>query len=254
VSNVHRLTRETRDAVDAYWAAFFGCAPDDLRRAASHVVSHVGLGDYLGVYAMTFEDAAPIVSVPPSFLDLARSAATRWTSETVSSPVDLQALLGARAGVAVGPAVVSYLEPTLDHRLTTGSDVQILLPSEPAHRTAVERLGTACTPTEWAHGGGALADTPAVGVFHEALLVAMASYEVWGGRLAHIAVVTHPAFRRRGLGRAAVARLIVHLGEQRVIPQYRTLASNVAALRVATSLGFVPYARSMAVRLHTADT
>jgi RimJ/RimL family protein N-acetyltransferase len=248
---MHRLTGETRSAVDAYWAAFFGCAPEALRRAESHVVAHVGLGDYRGAYAMTFGDAAPIVSVPPAFLDLARSAASRWNAGTVNSPADLRALLGARAGDAIGPAVVSYVDSTPDHRIASDNDVRVLLPSEAAHRTAVEQLCTACTPTEWAHGGSGLTDTPAVGVFHEGFLVSMASYNVWGERLAHIAIVTHPNFRGRGFGRAAVARLTAYLGNQGLIPQYRTLAANVAALRVATSLGFVPYARSMAVRLHT---
>ena len=251
---MHGLTSETRNAVDAYWAAFFGCAPDALRRADSHVVAHVGLGDYRGAYAMTFGDAAPIVSVPPASLDLARSVARRWNAETVNSPADLRALLGARAGDAIGPAVVSYVDPTPDHGLAADSNVRVLHPSEPAHRTAVERLSTACTPTEWAHGGSALEVTPAFGAFHGAFLVAMASYEVWGERLAHIAIVTHPDFRGRGFGRAAVARLTAYLGDQRLIPQYRTLATNVAALRVATSLGFVPYARSMAVRLDPANT
>ena len=253
-THMHHLTSETRNAVDAYWAAFFGCAPEALRRAESHVASHVGLGDYRGAYAMTFGDAAPIVSVPPDFLDLARGAASRWNAETVNSPADLRALFGARAGDAIGPAVVSYVDSTPNHRLAADGDVRVLLPSEPAHRSAVEQLCAACTPTEWAHGGSALADTPAFGVFHEAALVAMASYEVWGERLGHIGILTHPNFRGRGFGRAAVARLTAYLGDQRLVPQYRTLATNVAARRVAASLGFVPYARSMAVRLRTANT
>ena len=250
---MHRLTAETRSAVDTYWATFFGCAPDALHRSDSHVVSHAGLGDYAGVYAMTFEGGAPIVSVPPAYLDLAAAGAVSWSSQSVSSPADLQTLLGPRAGDVIGPAVVSYLDAPPNDRPPADGDVRVLRPSESAHRIAVERLGVACTPTDWAHGGATLTDTPAAGVFHDASLVAMASYTVWGGRLAHIAVVTHPSFRGRGFGRTAVARLLAEL-DHHLIPQYRTLASNVPALHVATSLGFVSYARSMAVRLRDVDT
>lgn len=251
---MRRLSSETCAAIDAYWAPFFGCLPEALHRAESHVVSHAGLGDYAGVYAMTFESAAPIVSVPPVYLDLARSSAAGWSADTVDSPADLRALLGARAGDAIGPAIVSYLDTAPNHLPPFHSGVRALLPSEPAHRTAVERLRGACGPMEWAHGGCALEETPAVGVFHDDSLVALASYEVWGERLAHIAVVTHPAFRGRGSGRTAVAGLIAHLGGQHLIPQHRTLATNAASLRIAASLGFVPYARSMAVRFQGQDT
>jgi predicted GNAT family acetyltransferase len=88
------------------------------------------------------------------------------------------------------------------------------------------------------------------GVFMGEQLVAIAGYEAWGGGIAHISVVTHPDFRSQGFGRSAVA----HLGERTIraglLPQYRTLESNQASIRLAESLGFQRYATSMAVRLN----
>jgi predicted GNAT family acetyltransferase len=93
---------------------------------------------------------------------------------------------------------------------------------------------------------------PASGVYHGNELVALAGYEVWGEMIAHIAVVTHPAFRGRGFGRCAVAHVARAALAAGLIPQYRTLESNLASIRVAESLGFslYAYATSVAVRLN----
>jgi GNAT superfamily N-acetyltransferase len=251
---MHRLRKETRDAVDSYWSAFFGCAPDALHRNDAQVFSHVGLGDYAGAYAMTFDGAAPIVSVTAEYLDRARPALGRWSTDTVNSPADLQAFLGARAGDVIGPAAISYLDPRPRLPATVNGDVRVLSPSDAAHRTAVQQLAAACRPTEWAHGGTPLEQTPAVGVFADASLIALAGYDIWGDRLAHIAVVTHPDFRGRGFGSLAVVRLIAEINEQQLIPQYRTLMANESSLRLAATLGFIQYARSLAVQLRFADT
>jgi hypothetical protein len=55
--------------------------------------------------------------------------------------------------------------------------------------------------------------------------------------------------RDRRLGRAAVQAAAVHALELGLLPQYQTLASNAAALRIAESLGFEPFAITLAARL-----
>jgi predicted GNAT family acetyltransferase len=87
------------------------------------------------------------------------------------------------------------------------------------------------------------------GVFADGVLAAAAGYEVWGETIAHIAVVTHPAFRGRGLGAAAVSRIAAEAVERGLLAQYRTLEANAPSLAIADRLGFQPYARSLAVRL-----
>jgi GNAT superfamily N-acetyltransferase len=71
-------------------------------------------------------------------------------------------------------------------------------------------LRGACDPEEWEHGGHALDDGPAAGVFVDGRLTALAGYTRWGGRLAHLSVVTHPAWRGHGFARAAVAHVATH--------------------------------------------
>lgn len=81
-------------------------------------------------------------------------------------------------------------------------------------------------------------------------LAALATYEVWGGRLAHIGVVTHPVHRGRGHGRSAVAHLARMALAAGLIPQYRALESNIPSIRIAEALGFRCFATSVAVRLN----
>lgn len=56
-----------------------------------------------------------------------------------------------------------------------------------------------------------------------------------------IGVLTHPAFRKRGLGRAVVAALCARSIELGYLPQYRCDANNLASVEVAHSLNFRLY-------------
>ncbi|HWB10699.1 MAG TPA: GNAT family N-acetyltransferase [Pirellulales bacterium] len=110
-------------------------------------------------------------------------------------------------------------------------------------------LQQSCDPIEWQHGGSSV-EQPCSGIFVGKQLVSIAGYEVWGGSIAHLSVITHPGYRRRGFGRAATAHVALHAIEAGLLPQYRTLESNVGSLRIAKSLGFRRYATSLAIRLN----
>jgi len=88
-----------------------------------------------------------------------------------------------------------------------------------------------------------------LGVFDVSELVSIAGYEIWGGTIAHVSVITHPAHRGRGYARSAVAAAASTALKAGLIPQYRTLESNGPSMSVARSLGFVHYATSVAVKL-----
>ena len=142
----------------------------------------------------------------------------------------------------LGPAYVGYADtvPSLatSARAVTNADF-----------SAVAALEIACGPEEWEHGGCDVAEQPASGVFIRGTLAALAGYEVWGGTIAHICVVTHPAFRGRGHATAAVAHLAARALQAGLVPQYRTLLSNAPSMRVARKLGFAQYGSTIAARL-----
>jgi RimJ/RimL family protein N-acetyltransferase len=53
-----------------------------------------------------------------------------------------------------------------------------------------------------------------------------------------IGVLTDPAYRRQGLGRAVVSALCTWCITESVIAQYRCLVSNTGSYAVARALGF----------------
>lgn len=224
---------------DCYWAGHLGCAPGELFSRPFRVVTHgEELAGYRGVLAL-FRDGGATASVPPD-----RASELRGLLDGLEHGGTPKAFTDALAPVAslvLGPAYLGY---TLEIR-GDGSQARNLDHEDAA---AVEKLREACGKTEWEHGGASL-ELPCSGVFEKDQLVALSGYEIWGRTIAHLYIVTHPAFRGRGLGRAAVAHLARRALAAGLLPQYRTLEANTPAIRIAEALGFQRYATSMAVRL-----
>jgi GNAT superfamily N-acetyltransferase len=230
--------------MDSYWAELFDCAPSALRGAQAHLSSPRGVGDFPECYLMEF-GGAPVVSLPADERDEFGSALLRWTAGIVRDPARAASVFGSRVEEVSGPAFVGY---------TTRSEFQPHLSTTarlltPADNAAVDALRAECTSDEWDHGGSEAALGDAVGSFEGSTLAALAGHEPWGPRIAHIAVVTHPALRGRGHAAAAVSALTALVLSRGLIPQYRTLEDNGPSLSVARSLGYEAYATSMAIRL-----
>ncbi|MBB4634797.1 GNAT family N-acetyltransferase [Longimicrobium terrae] len=187
---------------------------------------------------------APVVSAPPHLVQALASRVAAWTPASVSRPAALlAALTDLGAHEVIGPAFIGYAD-------------SVAGPAEPATRPLtgddapwVEALKAACSPEEWEHGGSDIAGGTAVGVFVDGRLAALAGYEVWDGCIAHLAIVTAPAYRGRGLGRAAVGAAARAAVQRGLVAQYRTLDANAASVRIAHALGFVRFATSVSVRL-----
>lgn len=239
------LTPATLAAVDAYWAEFLGCGAHRLRPPEPLVVPHTAaLAGYTSAYLQRFGDAAPVATLPPA---LAAETAPRVAAalrDGLIADGRWAEIFGDRFRFLIGPATVRYADSTtlrpIDDdrvRLLTNTD----LPS-------VESLRRAVDPTEWEHGGSGTDDRLA-GAFVDGELAALAGYEVWGGAIAHLAIVTHPAYRRRGLAAPAVSLLAREALDRGLVPQYRALESNTPSIAISDRLGFLPYARSLAIRL-----
>jgi GNAT superfamily N-acetyltransferase len=243
------------ELVDRYWAEWLGCTVPDLRPTSTRVHAHgPGLADYDGTFVL-LAGGAPVISLPPALVPALEPVARRWSAEQVRDPVALAAAHLPVRDVArvVGPAWVGYADAGtlaapagVRARLLTGADA-----------SAVAALRAACAPEEWEHGGHALEEGTATGAFTRAatgaLLAALAGYTCWGNRLAHISVVTHPAHRGRGFGRAVVAGAASHALEAGLVPQYRTLEANAAARALAASVGFAAHLTTVAVPYRVAQ-
>jgi len=226
-----------------YWSAHFGCAPEQLFASPFGLLEHGGeLVGYHGAFGL-FRNGAATVSIPGSFADELRPRLASLVGGC--SPEGLAFALQSAAKLTIGPAWIGYATeiapPFQPVRLLNAGD-----------QDALERLQRACDPLEWEHGGSSL-EQPCAGVFADGQLISLAGFEVWGGAIAHISVVTHPAYRNRGAGRSAVAALARRAIDAGLLPQYRTLQANAASIRVAETLGFCVYATSMAVRFRAPE-
>jgi GNAT superfamily N-acetyltransferase len=242
------------ERVDRYWAEWLGCTVPDLRPTSTRVHAHgPGLADYDGTFVL-LAGGAPVISLPPALVPALEPVARRWSIAQVRDPAALAAAHRPVRGVArvVGPAWVGYADAGT---LAAPADVPARLLAA-ADASAVAALRAACAPEEWEHGGHTLEEGPATGAFTSAstgaVLAALAGYTCWGNRLAHIGVVTHPAYRGRGFGRAVVAGVAAHALEAGLVPQYRTLEANAAARALATSVGFAAHLTTVAVRYRAA--
>ncbi len=228
---------------NSYWAAHLGCETDELFAKPFHVLTHGGeLMGYNGVFAL-FRGDAVMVSLPPDSADSLRARLADLHQGC--TPASLKAALSSIATKIIGPAFIGYAETMLPPL----HQVRAIGPEDVA---AVQALEQSCDATEWEHGGSSF-EVACSGVFAGDQLVALAGYEVWGGGIAHISIITHPAFRGQGLGRSAVAHLALRALDTGLLPQYRTLESNGPSIRVAETLGFQAYATSVAARLPPAD-
>ena len=233
------LTEHAAELAHTYWASHMGCAEEELFAEPMKIITHGGeLSRYQGAFAM-FRDGASMVSLPRegegSLRPLVEGLGRSCTATDFA-----QALNGVATGV-IGPACICYSQCVA---LAT-HPTRELRSCDAEH---VDDLKSACERLEWEHGGS-LITHPCSGVFVGGCLVALAGYEVWGGNVAHISIITHPGYRGHGYGRSAVAHVAARAMSRGLLPQYRTLQSNAPSMRVAESLGFHLFATSMAVRL-----
>jgi RimJ/RimL family protein N-acetyltransferase len=238
------LSQATIATVDDYWAAFFGCSPMLLYESATTIVPHAGLADYNGLFFFR-RGQALIISIPPHMLERGRELFHDLTSASLDDIDRIVDRIDERDMRIVGPAFIGYTEPAI---FTAASDqgVRLLHHKDAA---AFESFHRACPPLEWEHGGSPWGAQPIAGRFKDHELAALASYEVWGDRIAHIAVVTHPTYRGRGYGKGVVSAITQTALQNNLIPQYRTLIANHPSMAIAAELGFVGYAESIALRL-----
>jgi predicted GNAT family acetyltransferase len=119
----------------------------------------------------------------------------------------------------------------------------------PEDEAALRSLADACEVEAWERAGIAFDEPNVLGCFVDARLVAAARYRPAWGQTAHIGVVTHPAYRGRGYGRAVVSAATAQGLEAGFIVLYQTLVANAPSVALATGLGYQSYATHLAVRL-----
>lgn len=238
-------TATSLHAITAFWATHLGCLPTQISQAGTTVVRNgPDLADYRGA-TVVYRPPACVVAVPDDWYEPIALRLARRPAATVLDPALLRQVFGAEVDRIVGPAWLGYTDtsdfrpaPTLGTRRLTGQDLP-----------ALGRLAGACEPTAWDHSGIDPGRPPIYGCYAGPTLVAAGTLEPWGERLLHVGIVTHPAHRGRGYGKAVVSAMTGDGLAAGGVVQYRTLEANLPSVAIAHALGFQRFARTLAVRL-----
>jgi GNAT superfamily N-acetyltransferase len=232
--------------IDTYWAEFFGCDPAALSMPDVLLVPHAALNGYPGIMCFRHGPAC-IVSVPETLLEAVSARLLPSTPEGLFDVEVLSTVLGKAVRAVIGPAWIGYRgESEPRPEIAAGAR-----PLTEADAPALESLIAANSRRDVEHS--AIERTAGTfGVFAGGVLVAAAAGEPRGERILDIGVLTRRDSRGRGHGGAVVAALANAALAAGRIPQFRTLIENEPALRIARSLGFIEYAKTIAVRLDRA--
>jgi len=230
------------DRVDAFWARFLGVPVAALRAPGAVAASHATLAGWAGVYVFVREQSG-VASAPPDRVAALRHALLQQPVSAWLDPRTARALVGADAGVAIGPSYQGWLEPPR-FRAVPG-DVRLLTDADAPGLAA---LRAACSPAEWGHGGVEEGAGDRWGAFHGGDLVAVAGLRERAGAL-DPGVIVHPEWRGRGHGLAVASAAVKAALQRGALVLYQTLAANAPAVTIARRLGFERYAGHVAVRL-----
>jgi GNAT superfamily N-acetyltransferase len=236
-----KLSNSAREAVDIFWAADTGCRPEDFNTDAVDVV--VGPSREGREYAQFFRRKRRLqITCSASIVDIVRGATYGQAQDAIFDVAFVERALTGRIDRVLGPTYLGYLDS-----LDSGRDdpnVRLLSRDD---RDALSGLFDSVTAQDREYSGLA-PDQPIAGYFDDRILASAAWYRVWGGRIAHIGVLTRGDARGAGFGRACVRGIAAHAIEQGLIAQYQTLYENARSLAIASLLEFEDYAARIYVR------
>ena len=210
-------------------------------------------------WARIFRLADDALSGPPGRIGVVSATAVMtvrlWDHEVVCAPVPVLpgalelaergrltvdgmiALAGPR-GRLLGQADLAYAGRRVEQ------DPTLLLTCDVAAARDLERQ---CRPEEVAEADLSTMDHLFVALDRERRPVAGAGYQVQAEILAHLSVLTGPAYRRRGLARGVAAAAFGHAVDRELIGQWRSRVGHHGSAGLAARLGFETVGRQVTV-------
>ena len=241
------LRPKSLDAILEWWAQELGISGADLR------ATHPGItlsGNSLqpGIFALRRAKYVRIAAAPWKLENIRDEIAEKNRSQIFIKGF-WPKYLPEMCGTVIGPTLLFYADAAPDAWKTFAAPRGMMLRGLAAiDARACEELACALTEKEREHCGLEFGPHPMWGVFLKKQLLAVAGYDAWPGRIAHIGVAVHPDFRRKKLGRLAAMAAARGAMARRRIVQYRTLADNAGSAGIAQALGLTLFAETIYVR------
>ena len=231
---------EGQAAIERFWAGRLGCQVADLRRPTLTVVPW----SRPFAYALLRRDTL-VVAVPAGRRPAVTARLVGLDPAEAFQAGRLAAVLGDAAGPPVGPAYQGFADAG-DARTPAAGDVRLLGEDD---RPALDALRLAAGETAWEHSTVDPERPPLFGRFAGGVLVAAATLEDPGGPVASVGVLTHPAHRGRGHGRAVAGAATRAALDAGVVAHYQTLEANLPSVAIARALGFRRDGTTLSFRL-----
>ncbi len=249
-SNDLRASLANRSVADALrsCAVPLGCPVGFLEQQRVATVERL-YSDELVVRTFV-RDAVGVVSVPCEDevdlgLDPADVQELLSLTRLEAAPGSVIELRGARLTVGDDPAAVELLD---ECTIAPSPRVAGTLVYDP-RRDVLDMLRHDVSAREWNDAGGNVDAPHRVGAMQGGVLVALATVDAPHGRLARVRVLVSPQYRRRGYGRVVLHALVRHVLSQGFTPLARLAVGDLAARALATTVGFVAFARSLTLRV-----
>lgn len=228
------------------WAGYFGCPVETAQQNGTSLLPERKYdGDK--IIALWYIGKHTFVQMDPAYFSQLEKLVKELPTDTSLSGNHIETAWGRDAISSRDAGLTYYLFP---------QDLPSYLPAEPfslrqlsaADADAMSALHAANTPEDVDEGYVEVTHQIAFGCFLDEQLVAAASgYERTG--FLDIGVLTHPEFRKKGLGKAAVGALCDWGVQNNMIAQYRHNTLNIGSQSVAQSLNFQMYFKSEGISL-----
>jgi GNAT superfamily N-acetyltransferase len=144
----------------------------------------------------------------------------------------------------LGPATLSYASSDAFRSASPGA---LAVPQLPGDHPDLRSLEVAAGEDDAGEAGLREITSPAFVIRAGGEVVAAAGYQAWPGRVAHISVLTDPAWRGRGLAQVTASATVAHALAAGLLPQWR--ARPLASRRVAAALGFQELGAQLSIKL-----
>lgn len=215
-----------------------------LRSPGVVVAPHAELDGYRGVWFFVRGHSA-VVSAPPEWVPRLQRVCGSAAATELVSPASAARALSDAAGQIIGPSFQGSLSPA--HFRPVASDCVSRVSESKA--AIISGLQSACSPTEWDHGGIDAGAAEVWASFEGPHAVALGQLRPHSGGAVDPCVLTHPAYRGQGHALRLVGAMTSEALSAGQLVLYQTLLSNRPAVSIALRLGFEQYATLLAVRL-----
>ena len=233
------------NTIESFWANdYFGCSLSDLKNEKDIVCPHRYMASYNGLFIMKTHNKF-IVSAPDEMVSELKQIANR--SFDLFDVAVLQNHLSIGIESYIGPSWIGYLNNTKNIIQTNAT--LILSKTDELFSLVFDDLQKSCDEKEWSHSGIDENSEYIAIQKYDKRIVSAASYELWGDKIAHIGIITNPLHRNNGFASNVLISLTEFIIKKGLIPQYRTLCSNLPAIKTAEKCGFMEYASHISVRL-----